>query len=213
MYAECALLEYVLKANTSVALERKGSMDEAKMYRSDFIEQLKTTSIFINSQVVQTKSWIEMKKADRRDKVPGYWITETKTTSTSSTSSTTKKPIFYEKPTKKIGGGRSFNYGQGSTYVPVTIKTNHLGKFEDLFSNRAWQITAREFNSSGRNYQRECDDKMRCMQTWQSYYMSRLEENITEQFKAVKEAMVALTTFCAKPQDYVATLHKVREAH
>jgi hypothetical protein len=218
MYGECMLLRCVLQANLSQVFEKDKKDAEARQCRSDFTQTLNEMRVFIKQQMDLIKPWVLNKKSDRlaglldvtttRADVNGTFNGVTGLAPNQILQSNVS--MFYKNERKPIGGNawnsNTMNQGSGATFQATGTETNHLWAWDDVVADRHWKATAREFNTSGKNYGYECDRIKDWMTNWKRYYWEKLQENVKEQFQAVDEAMNTWATFHSKLGESVKTL-------
>lgn len=221
LYGQCMLLQCVLSANMSVIFQATGNAQEARRCRRGFASKLDAMRIFMQDQISTIKPWIAEQKRMRLSAVPDVnWLyTDAKGECMGMKGfkpgqAIAQVGLYYKNERKKIGGNTWYNTGgnpvggTGGSYVPSGTETNHVWAFDDTASDRHWRIDVREFNTSGRNYQPECDNCSRVLKTWKQFYVDKLIENTEEQFRAVEDAMAAWSTLSTKLGEYVQTLDK-----
>ncbi|TID14105.1 hypothetical protein E6O75_ATG07337 [Venturia nashicola] len=215
MYGNCMLLECILQANFSTAYEKANKPSEAKQCRKAFYGKLKEMHIFLKREVKATTDWAISKKAERVGKVPRYnrqtfldfpdssnshYDASSRrlvyTDMAASTHITYDESIYTKTSIYQPGSGGPWGSSPGATI------TSHKWKSSDEFSNRVWEISAREYNVSGRNYQAECNQLWYCMQLWKEWYNAGLMEHVQEHFGAVDEAMKTWNVFCEKVEEF-----------
>ncbi|KAF2435663.1 hypothetical protein EJ08DRAFT_645364 [Tothia fuscella] len=212
MYANCMELEAILQANFSLAYEKAGKTEEAKQCRKAFYGKLKEMHIFLKREVKLSIDWAATKRSERLEKVPRFnrqtWMDPPSSTNSHREGNKmvynqgVVAHVAYEESSyeKKTGYQRGSGGPWGSS--PGAKIIDHHWKSEDQFSKRVWEISAREYNVSGRSYDAECKQLFACMQLWKQYYIANLEEHIQEQFAAVDTAMKTWTVFCKKLEEW-----------